>query len=86
MKRPMLFIVIIMSIGIATASGYLWFFHGQKKTTEKNSQPFHSPTTVTHDIFVSEPAATVNIVPLRKGTLVEDITAYGTVVPAPGAV
>ncbi|MEP9412239.1 MAG: efflux RND transporter periplasmic adaptor subunit [Candidatus Brocadia sp.] len=86
MKRPMLFIVIIMSIGIATASGYLGFFHGQKKTMEKNSQPFHFPTTVTQDISVSDPVATVNIVPLRKGTLVEDITAYGTVVPAPGAV
>jgi len=86
MKRPLLFIVIITSIGIATASGCLWFFHSEKKKTEKDSQPFHPPTAVTHDISVSEPVATVNVAPLRKGTLTEDIIVYGTVVPAPGAV
>ncbi len=86
MKRPVLFIFIITSICIATASGYLWFLQGQKKTEEKESQPFRSTSTVTNDISAPEPVAAVKIAPLRKGTLNEDIVAYGTIVPAPGAV
>lgn len=86
MKRPMVFIFIVTSICIATVIGYLWLLHGKKKTMKKESQPFHSTSTVTDDISLPEPMADVKIAPIRKGTLAEDIIVYGAVVPAPGAV
>ena len=86
MKCTMLFIYIVTSICIATVSGYLWFLHGQKKTAEKETQSFPSTSMVTDYISTPEPVAAVKIAPLTKGILTEDITVYGTVVPAPGGV
>ena len=84
MKHTMLFVII--SACIATVSGYLLFFHSQKKTVENESPSFPSASMVTGDISTSEPVAAVKVAPLAKGTLTEDIVVYGTVVPAPGAV
>ncbi len=84
MKLTMLFIVT--SICIATVSGYLLFFHSQKKTVENESQSFPSTSMITDDISTSEPVVAVKVAPLTKGGITENIIVYGTVVPAPGAV
>lgn len=82
-------ILIVAIACIVLTGGYIWFSYGHKQALKEGSVKFQ-PQLATTD---SDPApgandqvATVQVVPIREGTITENITAYGTVIPAPGAV
>lgn len=70
---------VILAIGVLLAGGYWWFSFGGQKTADDESAAGAEKT-------VQAPVATVKVAPIKKGTLVEEIAIYGTVVPAAGAV
>jgi membrane fusion protein, multidrug efflux system len=75
MKRTKWIIMtcIAMSI-IVLAGGYFLLF------SKSSEQPAES------DILQQSPVARVQVTPIKKETIMETITAYGTVAPEPGAV
>jgi membrane fusion protein, multidrug efflux system len=83
MKRQKSITVILAMTAVAMAGGYLWFLHAQNNAVNKESRSFQSDSTIRDTS--PEPVATVRVVPLKKENVSEVITAYGNVVPAPGA-
>jgi membrane fusion protein (multidrug efflux system) len=83
MKRAKWRIISISVIGVIVIVGYLCFFHINTKVSMK-SNDLTTQTTESHGI--DEPVATVQAVPIKKTAITESITAYGTVIPAPGGV
>lgn len=82
-------ILIVAIACVALTGGYIWFSYGHKQALKEDSAKFQSQLATTD----SDPApdandqvATVQVVPIREGTITENITTYGTVIPAPGAV
>jgi len=82
-------IIIVAIACIVLTGGYIWFSYGHKQALKEDSAKFQSQLATTD----SDPApdandqvATVQVVPIREGTITENITTYGTVIPAPGAV
>jgi len=82
-------ILIVAIACIVLTGGYIWFSYGHKQALKEDSAKFQSQLATTD----SDPApdandqvATVQVVPIREGTITENITTYGTVIPAPGAV
>ena len=68
-------VIIIIAMGIVvSAAGYFQFF---TKTP-------HHPTE--SNILNKDPVAKVQVTPIKNETIMDTITAYGTVVPEPGAV
>jgi RND family efflux transporter MFP subunit len=65
-------------------SGYLWFSCGHEQELKKDNA--QSTATDTGSAESSDQVATVRTVPIKKTTITENITVYGTVIPAPGAV
>src|SRR5262249_7933703 len=63
--------VIIAIVG----SGTWWFFHESRATSQDESAPVDNAES-----------SQGPIAPVKKGTLTEEITVYGTIVPAAGAV
>lgn len=77
MKRRLGTLVIgVMIVG----SGTWWFFHESRVTSQDES------ATADKAESSQGPVAPVKVVPIKKGTLAEEITVYGTIVPAAGAV
>src|SRR5438046_2407081 len=61
----------LLCIGVAIAGAYWWV--SPEKTGTNNAESSQAPI------------ATVKIAPIKKGAIAEEITVYGTVVPAAGA-
>jgi len=69
----------MLAIGALVTGGYWWFSYGGQKTVgEESASGEVEPSR--------EAVATVKVTPIKKGTFVEEIAIYGTVVPAAGAV
>ncbi len=69
-------VVVIAVLG----GGYWWFSHESQAT-------FREESTAADKAESSQgPIALVKVVPIKKGTVAEEITVYGTIVPAAGAV
>jgi RND family efflux transporter MFP subunit len=66
--------IIIAVIVVLLASGYRWFSHREEQNSRK-----------TQEEKINRPVALVKTVPIRKGTIIENITVYGVTIPAPGA-
>jgi membrane fusion protein (multidrug efflux system) len=76
MKQPVRGILIALVILCLTAGGY-WFYH-ERKATETAPEGSEAEQ--------SAPVASVKVAPLTMADLSSDITVYGDVVPAPGAI
>jgi len=79
MKRYLGSLVAGVMIAIV-GSGTWWFFHESRATSQDES------ATADKAESSQGPIASVKVVPVKKGTLAEEITVYGTIVPAAGAV
>ncbi len=75
--------VLITIIGTMLTCGYLWFSCGHKQELKKDNT--QSQIATPDNGSVGDQVATVRTVPIKKTTIAESITVYGTVVPAPGA-
>ena len=73
MKRTKWIIIIIAISTIALAAGYFLLF---------SKSPDHPAAS---NILNQSPVVKVQVTPIKKETIMETITAYGTVAPAPGA-
>jgi len=63
----------LLLIAVATiGAGYWWISHADEPAADKADSS-------------ERPVATVRVAPIKKGTMAEEITVYGTVVPAAGA-
>jgi membrane fusion protein (multidrug efflux system) len=75
MNRTKWIIMIIIAMSVAVlAAGYFLLF---------SKFPEHPAV---NNILNQSPVATVQVTPVKKETIMETVTAYGTVAPAPGAV
>jgi membrane fusion protein, multidrug efflux system len=83
MKRLSWGILIIAVIIVILAGGYRWFSHDEGQTSKKDSSDLPAGETAGS---ANEPVVSVKTALIKKGTITEDITVYGTVIPAPGAV
>ena len=78
MKQKSLGLLIAVAVASLLAGGW-WFYRGSQQTAQDAS--------TTGNAEPSEGAvAPVKIAPINKGTIVKEITVYGTIVPAAGAV
>ena len=68
--------VVIAVVG----SGTWWLFHESRANSQDES------ATADKAESSQGPIAPIKVVPVKKGTLTEEITVYGTIVPAAGAV
>jgi membrane fusion protein (multidrug efflux system) len=82
MKRRELSIAIILIIVVIMAGGYWWFSHSGSGGSRGNSGDSQAEKTTN---AVHGPVAQVKVVPIREGAITENISAYGEVIPAPGA-
>src|SRR4029077_5178351 len=78
MKRSLGSFVTAVVIAIV-GSGTWWFFHESRATSQDES------ATADKAESSQGPIAPVKVVPVKKGTLAEEITVYGMIVPAAGA-
>lgn len=72
-RKWIIMIGIAMSIMVLTAGYYLLF----SKSSEQSAES---------EMMNQNPVAKVQVTPIKKETIMETITAYGTVAPSPGAV
>jgi membrane fusion protein (multidrug efflux system) len=78
MKRLRGRILIYLSACALVAAGFWWYGERGKDLLQNgNSMP--------NEQEAATPTARVKTLPVRKGTITENIRVYGTVVPAPGA-
>jgi membrane fusion protein (multidrug efflux system) len=76
MRRPARSILIVVVVACLLA-GIYWFYREQQTpNTEIASTPKEA----------KEPVASVHVVPIKRAAISTGITAYGEVVPAPGAI
>src|SRR5882724_8687430 len=78
MKRYLGSLVTGVMIAIV-GSGTWWFFHESRATSQDESASADKAESS------QGPIASVKVGPVKKGTLAEEITVYGTIVPAAGA-
>jgi membrane fusion protein (multidrug efflux system) len=77
-------ILIFIITVIVLTGGYFWFSYSHEQELKKdNARP---QLATTDNGSVGDQVATVQTVPIKKTTITENITVYGTVIPAPGAV
>ncbi|HUK91389.1 MAG TPA: efflux RND transporter periplasmic adaptor subunit [Blastocatellia bacterium] len=71
---------VLSGLAIVTlfAGGYWWFTYGGQKTADNESATGKAETE-------QAAVATVKVAPIKRGTVLEEIAIYGTVVPAAGA-
>ncbi len=79
MKRRLRGLLIVAVAAGMLAAGYWEFSRGDQPTSQDKSIALNAKLS-------DGPVAPVKVAPIRKGTVTEDITVYGTVVPAAGAV
>ncbi|MER3445999.1 MAG: hypothetical protein C4291_03810 [Candidatus Dadabacteria bacterium] len=84
MKRAKWRTVLVLVISVMVIVVYICFFHISTKVSIKNNTNLGAQTTESHGVY--EPVATVRAVPVKKVAITESITAYGTVIPAPGGI
>lgn len=80
MKRRVsgLLIFAVLAVGIL-AAGYWWFSRGDRPTAAEESDTAKGESSI-------GPVASVKVAPVKIGTVTAEITAYGTIIPAAGAV
>ena len=79
MNRRLRRIAIVVIGAALIAAGYRQFVRGDRPTAaDENGAAKMEPA--------EGPIASVRVAPVKKGTITEEITVYGTVVPAAGAV
>lgn len=71
---------LVLIAVVMVAGGYAWFVHGSQATSEEESAAAHEADSA------QTPVATVKVDSIKQGTLNEEITVYGVIVPAAGAV
>ncbi len=76
MRKPARGILVAVVI-LCLAAGAYWLYRGSQKPESKPVKP---------DAGRSAPVATVSVEPIRQAAISTHITAYGDVVPAPGAI
>jgi membrane fusion protein (multidrug efflux system) len=73
-----LLIIVVLAVGIL-AAGYWWFSRGDQATSAEESTTAEGESS-------QEPIASIKVAPVKNGTVAEEITVYGTIIPAAGAV
>jgi RND family efflux transporter MFP subunit len=73
-------ILLLIVIVLAGAGGYWIGLHHEKNAGEGDDESTTAPTTE------EKPVAQVTLAPLKRGTITQTITAYGSVVAQPGEV
>ncbi len=76
MRKPARGVIIAVVI-LCLAAGAYWLYRGRQTPESKPAEPAAGN---------SAPVATVSVEPIRQAALLTYITAYGDVVPAPGAI
>ena len=71
---------LILIAAVILAGGYAWFVHGGQETPDKEGGAAHEAEPA------QEAVAAVKVDSIKRGTLAEDVTIYGAIVPAAGAV
>ncbi len=71
--------VTVALVAGTLAAGYWWFFRGGQPGSRDDSATAKAESR-------QGVVATVKVAPIQKGTIAEEITVYGTIVPAAGAV
>jgi RND family efflux transporter MFP subunit len=71
--------LILLAI-VILAGGYAWFVHGGQATSDNESAAAHQAEPS------QAPVAAVQVDSIKRGVLTEEITVYGVIVPAAGAV
>lgn len=78
MKRLRRRILIFLIACALVAAALWWYGEGRKGSSQKGN-------SIPQVQKAASPTARVKTLPVRKGTITENIKVYGTVVPAPGA-
>lgn len=78
MKRRLSGLLIVAATAGMLVAGYWWFSRSDPISQDASVPPKAQPS--------DGPVASVKTAPIKKGTVAEDITVYGTIVPAAGAV
>jgi membrane fusion protein (multidrug efflux system) len=79
MRRRLWGSLIVIAVAVL-AGGYWWFSQGAQLTA-------HDADTAAGQAESAQgPVAPVEVAPIKEGTIAEEITVYGTIVPAAGAV
>ena len=73
------------AVGLLVAGGY-WRFVREETSVNEQYSAASSPETPGPQNGAEAIVALVRVVPLKEGTVTEEIAVYGTVIPAPGAV
>jgi membrane fusion protein (multidrug efflux system) len=79
LKRPLSRLLIATVAAGLVAAGYWWFSRG-------GGAPEDDETSGDKTAATQQAIASVKVAPIKKETIAEEITVYGTVVPAAGAV
>ena len=79
MKQKVSNLLFVLAAAALLAGGYWWFSHGGQQTAQDASTTANAEPS-------EGSVAPVKIAPINKGTIVKEITVYGTIVPAAGAV
>ena len=79
MKQKVSNLLFVLAAAALLADGYWWFSHGGQQTAQDASTTANAEPS-------EGPVALVKIAPINKGTIVKEITVYGTIVPAAGTV
>jgi membrane fusion protein, multidrug efflux system len=78
MKRISLGLILFTAVSLA--AGYWWFFRDVQPIPQEENAAREKETSS------QGPIAPVKVVAIKEGTVSKEITAYGTIVPAAGAV
>ena len=76
---------MLLIVGLLVAGGY-WRFAREAAPIREQHNAATSPETPDPQPSAEAVVAPVRVVPLKEGTVTEEIAVYGTVIPAPGAV
>jgi len=79
MRRRFWGSLIVIAVAVL-AGGYWWFSQGAQLTSQDADKAAGQAESA------QGPVAPVEVAPIKEGTIAEEITVYGTIVPAAGAV
>jgi RND family efflux transporter MFP subunit len=78
--KPRLWGSLVLIVVVILAGGYAWFVHGSQVTSDNEGAAAHQAEPP------QGPVVAVKVDAIKKGALNEEITVYGAIVPAAGAV